>query len=42
MEQPENLCMTHGHEEWGGDYLRDWRVLGGGGHGGKIGTTVTA
>ena len=38
----EFIHMTHGHEQWCGDGLREWGVLGGGGKGGKIGTTVTA
>ena len=33
--------MTHGHEQWCGDSLREWGVLGGGGQG-KIRTTVIA
>ena len=31
----ELLCMTHGHEQWCGDCLREWGVLGGGGKGRK-------
>ena len=27
--------MTHGHEQWCGDCLREWEVLGGGGETGK-------
>ena len=27
--------MTHGHEQWCGDCLREWGVLGGGGLRGK-------
>ena len=27
----ELICMTHGHEQWCGDGLREWGVLGGGG-----------
>ena len=27
----ELLCMTHGHEQWCGDCLREWGILGGGG-----------
>ena len=34
--------MTHGHEQWCGDCLREWGVQGGGRKGEKIGTTVTA
>ena len=33
----ELACMTHGHEQWCGDCLRE-----DGGKGGKIGTTVIA
>ena len=36
----EPIHMTHGHEQWCGDCLWEWVVLGGGGKGGKIGTTV--
>ena len=36
----ELMCMTHGHEQWGRDSLREWGVLGGAGKRGKIGTTV--
>ena len=32
----EPLHMTHGHETWCGDCLREWRVLGGVGQRGKI------
>ena len=34
--------MMHGHEQWCGDCLREWGVLGGGVKGGKIGTIVIA
>ena len=29
------ICMTHGHEQWCGDYLREWGVLGGVGQEGE-------
>ena len=38
----ELICMTQGHEQWCGDGLGEWEVLGGGVQRGKIGTTVTA
>ena len=28
MEQPKNLHMTHRHEQWCGDCLKQWGVLG--------------
>ena len=31
----ELIPMTHGHEQWCGDCLRGWMVLGGGGQKGK-------
>ena len=31
----ELIHMTHGHEQWCGDCLRDWEVLGGGGQRGE-------
>ena len=31
----EVVHMTHGHERWWGDCLRECRVLGGGEHGRK-------
>ena len=34
--------MTQGHEQWWGDCLREWGLLGGGGLGGTFGTTVIA
>lgn len=34
--------MTHGHEQWWGDCLREQGALGGGGKSGKIQTTVIA
>ena len=37
----ELICMTHGHE-LRGDCWREWGVLGGGGKGERIGTTVIA
>ena len=36
------LHLTHGHEQWCGDCLREWGVLGGGRSMGKIRTTVIA
>ena len=27
----ELILMTHGHEQWWGDCMREWGVLGGGG-----------
>ena len=34
----ELICMTHGHERWYGDGLREWVVLdGGGAKGEKLG-----
>ena len=30
-EAKELIHMTHGHEKWCGDCLREWRVLCGGG-----------
>ena len=38
----ELMPMTHGHEQWSGDCLWEWRVLGGGDKREKIGTTVIA
>ena len=38
----ELIRMTHGHEQWCGDCLREWGVLGGGGQGGKIRANVIA
>ena len=38
----ELIHMTHGHEEWCGDCLREWEVPGGGGKGGNIRTTAIA
>ena len=38
----ELIHMTHGHEQWWGDCLREWKVLGGGVQRGKIRTTVIA
>ena len=32
--------MTQGHEQWCGDGLGEWEVLGGGVQRGKIGATV--
>ena len=29
------ICIIHGHEKRGGDCLREWGVLGGGGQRGK-------
>ena len=26
----EFICITYGHEQWCGDYQREWGVLGGG------------
>ena len=38
--KPKNLmCMTHGHEQWWEDCLREWGMLRGEG---KIRTTVIA
>ena len=34
--------MTHGHQQWCGDSLREWGVLGGEGKRGKIGINVIA
>ena len=31
----ELVRMTYGHEQWWGNCLREWGVLGGGGHGRK-------
>ena len=31
----EPICMTHGHEQWCGDCLREWAVVDGGGQRGK-------
>ena len=36
----ELIHMTHGHEQWWGDCLRERGVLGTGGKGRKIGTSV--
>ena len=41
-EAKELTCMTHRHEQWCGDCLREWGVLGGGWQKGKIETTVIA
>ena len=38
----EFIRMTHGHEQWWGDCLREWVVLGGGGQRGKIRTILIA
>ena len=40
----ELICLTHGHEQWWGDCLREWgsRVLGRGRQRGKIRTAVIA
>ena len=38
----EIIHMTHGHEQWCGNCLRDKGVLGGGGQTGETGTTVIA
>ena len=39
----ELICMTHGHELWGGELLEEIEVLGGGGQKlGKNETTVIA
>ena len=38
----EFICMTQGHEQWCGDCLREWGMLGGVGQWGEIGTTVIA
>ena len=38
----ELIHMTHGHEQRGGDCLREWGILGGGGKWGKVRTTVIA
>ena len=38
----ELIRMTHGHEQWCGDCLREWGMLGRGEQRGKIGTTVIA
>ena len=32
----ELICMTHGHEQWCGDCLRELGVLGVGGQGEKL------
>ena len=34
-EAKELICVTHGHEQWCGDCLREWQVLGGEGQRGK-------
>ena len=31
----ELIRMTHGHEQWWGDCLREWGLLGGGGGNGE-------
>ena len=31
----EPICMTHGHEQWWGNCLREWGMLGEGGLKGK-------
>ena len=36
----ELIHMTHGHEQWCGDYLREWGILFGGDEGEKIRTTA--
>ena len=36
----ELICMTHGHEQWWGDCLREYGVLGGGVQRGKIRITI--
>ena len=36
----ELIHMTHGHEQWWGDCLREWGTLGVGEQRGKIGTTM--
>ena len=41
-EAKKVIRMTQGHEQWWWDCLREWMVLGGGGKGGKPGTTVIA
>ena len=33
----EVICMKQGHEQRGGDCLREWEVLGNGGKGEKLG-----
>ena len=38
----ELIHMTHGHEQWYEDCLREWAVLGGREQRGKIGITVRA
>ena len=32
----EHICMTHGHEQWCGDCLSEWAVLGVGAGNGQI------
>ena len=38
----ELICMTHGHEQWWGDCLREWGFWVEEGKLGKIGTTLIA
>ena len=38
----EVIRLTHGHEQWCGDCLREWGLLDEGGQRGKIRTTVIA
>ena len=38
----ELICLTHRHEQWGGDYTRECGLLSGKGQRGKIRTTVLA
>lgn len=38
----ELIHVINGYEQWWGDCLRELRVLGGGGQGGKIRTTIIA
>ena len=36
-DSKEHIRMTHGHEQWCGDFLSWWGLLGGEGERGKIG-----